>query len=128
MSVHTHAPEKGDINQDGYPDLAVGAYGSGTAGEAYVVFPSLTGTPPPSPVPTPAPTPAPHRIPDGLTPAPTVNFLADGVVGGGTIYEAPGVFVRAQELGGEVKYVQRDHGLWRSPKGSGDEDAGDEIV
>lgn len=27
----------------------------------------------------------------------------DGVVGGGTIYEAPGVFIRAQELGGEVR-------------------------
>ncbi|CAN0347241.1 unnamed protein product, partial [Discosporangium mesarthrocarpum] len=33
----------GDINQDSYPDLVVGAHGSGVAGEAYIVFPSLNG-------------------------------------------------------------------------------------
>ncbi len=95
----------GDMNQDGFPDLVVGAYGSGTAGEAFVVFPGLTGTPPPTPSPTPAPTgPTPAPFDSGIeaTPAPTVNFLVPGVVGGGTVYDSPGVFVRAQELGGEV--------------------------
>ena len=102
---------QGDMNQDGFPDLVVGAYGSGTAGEAFVVFPGLTGTPPPTPSPTPAPTgptPAPFDSGIGETPAPTVNFLMPGVVGAGTVYDSPGVFVRAQELGGEVTIVP-DH-------------------
>lgn len=93
------------MNQDGFPDLVVGAYGAGVAGEAFVVFPSLTGTPPPTMTPTPAPigpTPAPLSAGGEATPAPTVNFLVPGVVGGGTMYESPDVFVEAQELGGEV--------------------------
>lgn len=99
----SHIP--GDMNQDGFPDLVVGAYGSGVAGEAFVVFPGLTGTPPPTMTPTPAPTgltPAPFDSGAGATPAPTANFLVPGVVGGGTVYESPEVFVQAQELGGEV--------------------------
>lgn len=101
--LETQTP--GDMNQDGFPDLVVGAYGSGLAGEAFVVFPGLTGTPPPTMAPTPAPTgptPAPVDGGAGATPAPTVNFLVPGVVGGGTVYESPEVFVQAQELGGEV--------------------------
>lgn len=97
------------MNQDGFPDLVVGAYGSGVAGEAYVVFPVLTGTPPPTMTPTPAPT-GPTAAPVSgayATPAPTVNFLVPGVVGGGTVYESPGVFIEAQELGGEVWVTQQ---------------------
>ena len=119
----------GDFNQDGFPDLVIGAYKAGTVGEAFVVFPSLMGTPPPTPSPTPAPagptpapvqregpTPAPVQREGpapapvqrgGPTPAPTINFLVEGVVGGGTIYEGPGVFVRAHELGGEVKSMDQ---------------------
>lgn len=92
------------MNQDGFPDLVVGAYGAGVAGEAFVVFPGLTGTPPPTMAPTPAPTgPTPSPFDGaGATPAPTVNFLVPGVIGGGTVYESSEVFVQAQELGGEV--------------------------
>ncbi|CAN0524983.1 unnamed protein product, partial [Ectocarpus sp. 12 AP-2014] len=93
----------GDMNGDDFPDLVVGAYGSGTAGEAFVVFPGLTGTPPPTMSPTPGPpTPAPVSAGPGATPSPTVNFLVEGVVGAGTVHDSPGVFVRAYELGGQV--------------------------
>lgn len=93
------------MNGDDFPDLVVGAYGSGTAGEAFVVFPGLTGTPPPTMSPTPGPpTPAPVSAGPGATPSPTVNFLVEGVVGAGTVHDSPGVFVRAHELGGQVRY------------------------
>lgn len=91
------------MNQDGFPDLVIGAYDSGTAGEVFVVFPHLTGTPPPTPSPTPAPTgPTSSPLPVFGTPAPTINFLVNGVVGVGTVYESTGVFVRVDELGGQV--------------------------
>ncbi|CAM9609391.1 unnamed protein product, partial [Laminaria digitata] len=93
----------GDINQDGFPDLIVGAYGSGTAGEAFVIFPHLTGTPHPTTSPLAAPTgptPSPTLTPTG--PTPTTSFLSAGVVGRGTVYDSPGVFVQAEELGGMV--------------------------
>ncbi|CAB1113932.1 unnamed protein product [Ectocarpus sp. CCAP 1310/34] len=99
----------GDMNGDDFPDLVVGAYGSGTAGEAFVVFPGLTGTPPPTMSPTPGPpTPAPVSAGPGATPSPTVNFLVEGVVGAGTVHDSPGVFVRAHELGGQVRWFDDD--------------------